>query len=165
MFSYLFLCWEALIVCIWLCVCVCEWDVSHVSLVLKCGAHSVWLNNEFSRLRTEEPTLLITQINKHADEQQQWNNGNTTGSVSSVAGRKDNYSYPPTPSLPFKHTLHHLFSSLLFSHLPLCLFITPALSRIYFIFLHISVVSFFLCVFVFVMVSLTFVNFLRLVIR
>lgn len=101
----------------YVCACLCECYASHVSLVLKCGAHSVWLNNEFSRLRTEELTLLITQINKHADEQQQWNNGNTTGSVSSLANRKDNYSYPPTPSLLFKHPLHHLSFS---SHTSLC---------------------------------------------
>lgn len=112
--------YETLIVCIcFICVCVCVGEgMPHVSLILKCRAHSVWLNNEFSRLRTGEPTMLITQINKHADEQQQWNNGNTIGSVSSVADREDNYSYPPTPSLPFKHphtSLLHAFLSLLFS--------------------------------------------------
>lgn len=111
-------------VCLWdpdclhmhLCVCFrLGWGwgggMLHGSLVLKCRAHLVWLNNEFSRLRTGEPTMLITQINKHADEQQQWNNGNTIGSISSVADREDNYSYPPTPSLPFKHPLPHLLSS------------------------------------------------------
>lgn len=115
--------------CLHMFACV-FWDVSHVSLVLKCGAHSVRLNNEFSRLSTEEPTLLITQINKHADEQRQRNKGNTTGSVSSVADSEDNYRYPPTPSLPFKHPLPHL----LFSHLLLGR-LSPLLShaRIFFL--------------------------------
>lgn len=102
--------WERpLFVCI--CLHVREPAVPHVSVVLECGAHSVRLNNEFSRLRTREPTLLITQINKHADEPQQWNNDNTIGSVSSAADREDNYGYPPTPSLPLKHPLLHLFFS------------------------------------------------------
>lgn len=38
-------------------------------------------------------TPLITQINKHADELPQWNNGNTTtGSVTSAADTEHNYS-------------------------------------------------------------------------
>lgn len=140
---------ETLIVCICLRVSmfVCVWDVPHVSLVLKCRAHSAWLHNEFSRLRTGEPTLLITQINKHADEQQRWNNGNTIGSVSSVADREDNYSYPPTP--PFKHPL------LLSSHLPSCLFIILLSHAVIFFFFLASVISFFCCIFVFASLSLT----------
>lgn len=126
------------------CLCVCEWVVPHVSLVLKCGPHSMWLNNEFSRLRTGEPTLLITQINKHADEPQQWNNDNTIGSVSSVADREDNYGYPPTPSLPLKHPLLHLFFS---SHTSLRVsFIPSALSSIFLIcFIDFFLSYFFVC--------------------
>lgn len=130
------------------CLCVCEWVVPHVSLVLKCGPHSMWLNNEFSRLRTGEPTLLITQINKHADEPQQWNNDNTIGSVSSVADREDNYGYPPTPSLPL----------LLFSHLPSCLFYLFR-SFFYLSYLLHWFLSFF-CMFLSVVLSLTLQLFL-----
>lgn len=123
------LCWERPRLSAYVCV---GCSTCTVSLVLKCRAHSVWLNNEFSRLRTGEPTLLITQINKHADEQQQrWNNGNTIGSVSSVADREDNYNYPPTPSLPLKHPLLHLF---FFSpHTSLHVFIPPSFSLCYFL--------------------------------
>lgn len=153
------LCYEALLI---VCICRCDRYASHVSLVLECGAHSVLLNNEFGRLRTEEPTLLITQINKHADEQQQWNNGNTTGSVSSLADRKDNYSYPPTPSLLFKHPLHHLFFS---SHTSLCALSLLLSHACMFFFFLVSAISFFSCIFVSVIRSLTLLNFLLLVIR
>lgn len=55
-------------------VCERESGMCHVYLLCSSVEHnqSVWLNNEFSRLRTGEPTLLRTQINKHADEQPQW---------------------------------------------------------------------------------------------
>lgn len=81
------------------CVCACVCVEGATSLVTQCD----WAVRWDWGLR--EQTMLITQVNKYADEQQQWNNGNTIGNDSSVAETEDNYSYRPTPFLPFKHPL------------------------------------------------------------
>lgn len=63
-------------------VALCVSLMRYTCLVLHCESQSVWLNNELQA--TREPTSLITQINKHVDEHPQWNNGNTTSTVTSV---------------------------------------------------------------------------------
>ena len=113
-----------LIVCMCVCVCVylCMWVGWAKCISCTQVRGTLIVTEQWVRLRTGEQTLLITQINKHADEQQQWNNGNTIGSVSSAADRQDNYGYPPTPSLPFKHPLLQLF----FAHTSLHVFFIAA---------------------------------------
>lgn len=75
-------------------VCNCEngmLDVSSCSGVEH--AQCDWTMSSADGRKGGGETPLITQINKHADELPQWNNGNTTtGSVTSAADTEHNYS-------------------------------------------------------------------------